>query len=200
MFVKLNKELRNLVYYSINSFLLIHSLTKLSDILVNKKGPKGSKWLRQYYLQWDKDAHFYRTSSTVAVSFSMAACSEDIACKVRSSMSDSSSTDEGSKRMPSCISNSSCNITSSTFNFSLNCIKILVRFITNSNYNTRGFYNNILTFFKTLALDSSPDGEEVLKLVSHFFSTVVYTRQRLCMFRPANNIQHNIPQQNKDRH
>lgn len=80
------------------------------------------------------------------------------------------------------------------------CIKILVRFITNSNYNTRGFYNNILTFFKTLALDSSPDGEEVLKLVSHFFSTVVYTRQRLCMFRPANNIQHNIPQQNKDRH
>lgn len=43
MFVKLNKELRNLVYYSINSFLLIHSLTKLSDILVNKKGPKGSK-------------------------------------------------------------------------------------------------------------------------------------------------------------
>ncbi|WVY94944.1 hypothetical protein V8G54_034032 [Vigna mungo] len=85
------------------------------------------------------------SSSTVALSFSMAACSKDITCKVRSSMSDSSSTDERSKRMPSCMNNSSRNFTSSTLNFSVN-------------------------LFKTLALESSSDGEAALELVSLFSS------------------------------
>jgi len=129
-------------------------------------------------------AHFCLTSSTVAVSFSIAACSKDIICKVRSSMSDSSSTDERSKRMPSCMNNSSRNFTSSTLNFSLNCINI--NFITNSNY------KGILQQYSHLGQNSSAwlvvKQRSSTRTCVTFFFTVIQARRRLYMFRPAISI------------
>lgn len=175
----------NLWPFGRNNILTDWIMLKHYEIRLRSLGVHSSTF--GYKIIWWKSRHsaqrvqeISRTSPIVPKSSSKASCNEEMACEVTSSYANSdSSMEQGSKRIPSCISNSSRIWTCSISKLSCNYTKW--RLYKEPNWTTNKIIHSlILTTFRSFTRDSLLIGVKISSSLVYFSSFTTRGEALIC--------------------